>query len=357
MPLAAARVTRPRGTRPTHIALTRQLCSYASSKTASPPTVGTPTLLPYCPIPATARRNDQSGAPKRRPSSSATGRAPIATMSRRIPPTPVAAPWNGSTADGWLCDSTLNATASPSPRSITPAFSPGPCNTRAPAEGRRRKRGAECLYPQCSDQSSEKTASSKWFGSRSSNSQIRACSKSVRPSARWSDCSATLVRDPSLAASQDRHDGRFHECDPAAEPGDATRPRRDLGRVVHVHQDRGPGAKPGDADRRAARARGPHPGAARSVRRRLARDVTATPRERGLADRGGAHQYGHTVLAALLGRDEDRLRARVDHPGLGPDLQRSHRVRRLPRGSRHRLPAPRRHGRVPRRRAARRRAA
>ena len=30
-------------------------------------------------------------------------------MSRRIPPTPVAAPWNGSTALGWLCDSTLNA--------------------------------------------------------------------------------------------------------------------------------------------------------------------------------------------------------------------------------------------------------
>ena len=34
-------------------------------------------------------------------------------MSRRIPPTPVAAPWNGSTAVGWLCDSTLNATATP----------------------------------------------------------------------------------------------------------------------------------------------------------------------------------------------------------------------------------------------------
>ena len=33
--------------------------------------------------------------------------------SRRIPPTPVAAPWNGSTADGWLWLSTLNATAEP----------------------------------------------------------------------------------------------------------------------------------------------------------------------------------------------------------------------------------------------------
>ena len=53
-------------------------------------------------------------------------------MSRRIPPTPVAAPWNGSTAEGWLWLSTLNATARPSPRSSTPAFSPGPWSTRSP---------------------------------------------------------------------------------------------------------------------------------------------------------------------------------------------------------------------------------
>ena len=39
-------------------------------------------------------------------------------MSRRMPPTPVAAPWYGSTALGWLCDSILNATASPSPIEI-----------------------------------------------------------------------------------------------------------------------------------------------------------------------------------------------------------------------------------------------
>ena len=83
-------------------------------------------------MPPTAREKCQSGSAKRRPSRSATGRAPIATMSRRIPPTPVAAPWNGSTADGWLWLSTLNATASPSPRSSTPAFSPGPCSTRSP---------------------------------------------------------------------------------------------------------------------------------------------------------------------------------------------------------------------------------
>jgi hypothetical protein len=58
----------------------------------------------------------------------ATGRAPIAMMSRTMPPTPVAAPWYGSTYDGWLCDSTLNVTAQPSPMSTTPAFSPMPAS-------------------------------------------------------------------------------------------------------------------------------------------------------------------------------------------------------------------------------------
>ena len=39
---------------------------------------------------------------------------------------PVAAPWWGSTYDGWLCDSTLKVTAYPWPMSTTPAFSPIP---------------------------------------------------------------------------------------------------------------------------------------------------------------------------------------------------------------------------------------
>src|SRR5947208_5427086 len=154
-------------------------------------------------MPATARLNWRSGSAKRSPSRSAIGRAPIATMSRRIPPIPVAAPWNGSTADGWLCDSTLKATATPSPRSRTPAFSPGPWRTRSPCEGSRFRSGAECLYPQCSDQSSEKTASSKWFGSRPSSAWIRSASQSVRPRARWSGCSATCVRRPSVSGETD----------------------------------------------------------------------------------------------------------------------------------------------------------
>src|SRR4051812_46671343 len=131
-------------------------------------------------------------------------------MSRRIPPTPVAAPWNGSTAEGWLCDSTLNATASPSPTSITPAFSPGPCSTRGPSEGSLLSRSAECLYPQCSDHRSEKTASSKWFGSRASSSRIRSSSSSVSPRARCSGCSgATCVKGSSVTGRPDRPRVRF----------------------------------------------------------------------------------------------------------------------------------------------------
>ena len=62
-----------------------------------------------------------------------------------MPPTPVAAPWNGSTAEGWLCDSTLKATEQPEPMSTAPAFSPGPITTRGPSVGSRRSSFFECL--------------------------------------------------------------------------------------------------------------------------------------------------------------------------------------------------------------------
>ena len=67
-------------------------------------------------------------------------------MSRRMPPTPVAAPWNGSTALGWLWLSTFMTIASPSPMSTAPAFSsPGPISTRGPDVGKRSSSGRECL--------------------------------------------------------------------------------------------------------------------------------------------------------------------------------------------------------------------
>ncbi len=66
-------------------------------------------------------------------------------MSRTMPPTPVAAPWKGSTADGWLWLSTFIAIAQPSPMSMMPAFSPGPWRTRGPLVGKRPRMGRECL--------------------------------------------------------------------------------------------------------------------------------------------------------------------------------------------------------------------
>src|ERR1700750_2729350 len=70
-------------------------------------------------MPATARssryreRSLLSGSPKRSESSTAIGRAPRAKMSRRIPPTPVAAPWNGSPALGWFVGLTFKAASHP----------------------------------------------------------------------------------------------------------------------------------------------------------------------------------------------------------------------------------------------------
>ena len=73
------------------------------------------------------------------------GRAPIVKISLNIPPTPVAAPWKGSTAEGWLWDSILNANCSPSPISTTPAFSPGPTRMRGPVVGNCLSKGREFL--------------------------------------------------------------------------------------------------------------------------------------------------------------------------------------------------------------------
>src|SRR5438270_12423508 len=144
------------------------------------------------PPPAPSSRNrawsatTAEGSPKRSESSTAIGRAPRAKMSRRIPPTPVAAPWKGSTALGWLCDSTLNAHASPPPTSTAPAFSPGPTTTCGPLMGSVRSSFFECLYAQCSLHRSEYIASSSAFGAPPCFSHTSSYSSRVRPSARAS---------------------------------------------------------------------------------------------------------------------------------------------------------------------------
>src|SRR2546430_586906 len=109
-------------------------------------------------------RLDSGRGPNRSESRRAMGRAPMAMTSRMIPPTPVAAPWYGSIAEGWLCDSILKTAAQPSPMLTAPAFSPGPWITAGPVEGRRRRSALELLYEQCSDQSTPSMPSSTSFG-------------------------------------------------------------------------------------------------------------------------------------------------------------------------------------------------
>src|SRR6266536_1726852 len=129
-----------------------------------------------------------SGGPNRSESMTATGRAPIVRMSRTMPPTPVAAPWYGSTNDGWLCDSILNVTAQPSPASTTPAFSPMPTSS-ASVFGAL---SANCfrwilddLYEQCSLHMTEYMVSSELVGRRPRICLTRAYSSSLSPSSAY----------------------------------------------------------------------------------------------------------------------------------------------------------------------------
>ena len=176
-------------------------------------------------MPATARRRRQSGAPKRRPSRSAIGRAPIATMSRRMPPTPVAAPWNGSTAVGWLCDSTLNATASPSPRSTTPAFSPGPCSTRSPARGQAAQQGRGVLVAAVLRPEHREHGQLEVVRRAAEQFSMRSNSQSVRPSARWRGCSAR--RSGGKCTGVRRTGGRSGRVPGGVEARRAAPPRAD----------------------------------------------------------------------------------------------------------------------------------
>src|ERR1700745_2859116 len=83
--------------------------------------------------------------------------------------------------DGWLWLSILNTTASPSPISTTPAFSPGPQMTRGPAVGNVLSQIFDDLYEQCSLHITEKMPSSVMFGVRPRIATARANSSAVNP--------------------------------------------------------------------------------------------------------------------------------------------------------------------------------
>src|SRR6478672_3312511 len=85
--------------------------------------------------------------------------------------------------EGWLCDSILKAHAQPSPMSMMPAFSPGPCTTSLLRVGSRFRCTRDDLYEQCSLHITLKIPSSVSDGSRPSDALIRSYSSGVMP---WS---------------------------------------------------------------------------------------------------------------------------------------------------------------------------
>src|SRR5580692_4275195 len=82
---------------------------------------------------------------------------------------------------GWLWLSILNTTASPSPISMTPAFSPGPWITQGALVGSVRRWIFEDLYEQCSFHIAEKMPSSVKLGLRPISFSRRAYSSGLRP--------------------------------------------------------------------------------------------------------------------------------------------------------------------------------
>src|SRR5712691_9074791 len=83
--------------------------------------------------------------------------------------------------EGWLWLSILKMTASPSPMSTTPAFSPGPQITRGPVVGSVFSQIFDDLYEQCSLHIAEKMPVSVRFGVRPRMAQARSNSSPLSP--------------------------------------------------------------------------------------------------------------------------------------------------------------------------------
>src|SRR5215213_2967083 len=83
--------------------------------------------------------------------------------------------------EGWLWLSILKMQASPSPISITPAFSPGPWMTQGALVGRPRRWMREDLYEQCSFHMADTIPSSVMVGSRPIRFTKRSYSSALSP--------------------------------------------------------------------------------------------------------------------------------------------------------------------------------
>src|SRR5438270_4327435 len=103
--------------------------------------------------------------------------------------------------DGWLWLSILKTTASPSPISTTPAFSPGPQITRGPVVGNVWSQIFDDLYEQCSLHITEKIPSSVMFAVRPRIATARSNSAPVSP---YSAARAAVTLLPLFTAPRDK---------------------------------------------------------------------------------------------------------------------------------------------------------
>src|SRR3981081_259599 len=92
--------------------------------------------------------------------------------------------------EGWLWLSILNTTASPSPISMTPAFSPGPWITQGALVGSVRRWIFDDLYEQCSFHMAEKMPSSVKVGVRPISLRMRSYSSGLSP---WAATSSGVM--------------------------------------------------------------------------------------------------------------------------------------------------------------------
>src|SRR3954471_13466502 len=121
--------------------------------------------------------------------------------------------------DGWLWDSILKMAASPSPISITPAFSPGPCSTQGALVGSFFRCALVDLYEQCSLHITLNTPSSTRLASRPSSVLMRAYSSGLRPcSAIRAGVISDFITMLGLPAPEASHAER-EKCQESPQPG------------------------------------------------------------------------------------------------------------------------------------------
>src|SRR6266568_7999237 len=148
--------------------------------------------------------------------------------------------------EGWLWLSILKTTASPSPMSMTPAFSPGPQITRGPLVGSVRSQIFDDLYEQCSLHIAAMMPVSVRFGVRPRIAQARSNSSRLRPS---SAASSAVTLLPIMLF---RERGRLARMRPGRPRSD-----RDVGASLQrAHQAVEKRAAVGSAEQRVGRVLG-----------------------------------------------------------------------------------------------------